>query len=322
MSCWRTAAKAASRLADDYCELGAVLGMNGVRVGAPEPRRLDVGDRRPSRCGRRLPAVCAVAFRLRHGLPPTALTVLGRVGVSTVRMWMRRATDCGCGRSRSTFNRPLSRGRALDLDPVGQDERALEPSRRDPAVQVHVAVLARILVAAPARDHQLVVFDDDLQVVGAEAGDGHGDAEPAVAPLLDVVGRVAVARRLRHTISASARSVRSRAGTGSRTGSWHPPPRASGGRTLSGARPPQSGMWREGGAGSSPRGLVAQDPAESTAAARAPRHVRPRRTPAGRAPPRRRGARPLRACRRGGRGCRCPSRKPCGRPHTWGTGHR
>ena len=78
---------------------------------------------------------------------------------------------------------------ALDLDPLGQHEGALELARRDAAVQ-EVAALAVVLVA-PA-NHQLVVLLRDLQVVHAEARDGERDAEPGFAGLLDVVGRVAV----------------------------------------------------------------------------------------------------------------------------------
>src|SRR5262249_18998615 len=75
------------------------------------------------------------------------------------------------------------------LDAVGQDETALELPRGDAAVQEHAAGLVALLAAG----HQLVVLDLNRQILARETGDRQRDAEAALAALLDIVGRVALA---------------------------------------------------------------------------------------------------------------------------------
>ncbi len=59
-------------------------------------------------------------------------------------------------------------------------------------MQIGPFALARLAIAlALAGDDELVVLDDDGELVGGKAGDGQADAQPALAGLLDVVGRIA-----------------------------------------------------------------------------------------------------------------------------------
>jgi hypothetical protein len=83
----------------------------------------------------------------------------------------------------------LERRARHHLDAVGQHEAALELACGDAAVQEGAAFGVVRLAAA---DHQLVVLQGDREVVLGEAGDGEGDPVGGLAPLLDVVGRIAV----------------------------------------------------------------------------------------------------------------------------------
>ena len=112
---------------------------------------------------------------------------------------------------------------ALHLDALGQHEGALELPGGDAAMEEDRGPR---FVLLPAADHQLVVLLRDLQVVHGEAGDGQGDAQPGLAGLLDVVGRIAVGVLLRPG-RASARDGRSRGTAASRTptdATWLEPP--------------------------------------------------------------------------------------------------
>ena len=81
---------------------------------------------------------------------------------------------------------------ALHLDALGEDEGALELAPGNAAVQIDALGVVGLLAA----DHQLVVLDRDRQVAHRKAGDREGNAQLVVAELLDVVGRIPVAREL------------------------------------------------------------------------------------------------------------------------------
>src|SRR5258708_9853177 len=73
------------------------------------------------------------------------------------------------------------------LDGVGELEAALEGAAGDAAVEVLRGVL---LLLGLAGDQQRVLLDLDVEIAGAEAGDGHAQAIGFIAGLLDVVGRI------------------------------------------------------------------------------------------------------------------------------------
>src|SRR6266851_1612506 len=87
------------------------------------------------------------------------------------------------------MEQPVLEPRAAHLDALGEDERALKLTRRDPAVQIDALGIVGLFAA----DHQLVVLDRNAQIGHREAGDREGDAQLVFAELLDVVGRIAVA---------------------------------------------------------------------------------------------------------------------------------
>src|SRR3954454_4392490 len=92
------------------------------------------------------------------------------------------------------LEQPVVQAGAADLDVVGELEAVLEGALRDAAVQV-LDVLLGLLNLALHRQHVLV--RDELEVLLAEAGDGHRDPVGVLAGLHDVVGRVGqVARGL------------------------------------------------------------------------------------------------------------------------------
>ena len=106
------------------------------------------------------------------------------------------APRLGLGPDEVDVEQAVVQGGRGHLDALGQDEAALELARRDAAVEIGAVRVVRLL----AVDHQLVVLDADLESGGGEAGHRQGDAQAAVVDLLDVVGRIAVGRGLRHAL--------------------------------------------------------------------------------------------------------------------------
>src|SRR3546814_10635335 len=98
-----------------------------------------------------------------------------------------RISDWSSDVCSSDLQAALKRG-AGDLDPLGQHEAALELTGSDAAVQIDPALIVGLLAA----DHQLAVLDLDREVCLREAGHREGDAQPVLAALLDVVGRIAL----------------------------------------------------------------------------------------------------------------------------------
>src|SRR6185369_6412637 len=78
------------------------------------------------------------------------------------------------------------------FDAFGEHERALELPRGDAAMQVDALAIVVLLAA----HHQLVVLDLDREVSHGETGHRQRDAQRVLAGLLDIVGRIAVRRRL------------------------------------------------------------------------------------------------------------------------------
>ena len=112
---------------------------------------------------------------------------------------------------------------ARDLHALGEQEAALELPRGDAAVQK----LARLVLLLPAADRQLVLLDRHLDLVLREAGHrqvmrSFSGSAPDGGDSLDIVGRIAVRRRLRRPCRARARYRRSRAGTENSTPSHAP----------------------------------------------------------------------------------------------------
>src|SRR5262249_48693061 len=96
------------------------------------------------------------------------------------------------GTDQFDMEEPVIEPRAAHLDAFGQHEGALELARRDAAVQIHALRIVGLLAA----DDELVVFDRDAEVTHGEAGDRQRDAQRVLAELLDIIGRVSVARNL------------------------------------------------------------------------------------------------------------------------------
>jgi hypothetical protein len=91
--------------------------------------------------------------------------------------------------------KPMLHRRARNLHPVGQDEAALELPRRDPAMQEHA--LPVILGLLAAHDKLLVLHGDRRGHPRPKTGHGQRDAVRVLAPLFDIVGRVAFVPGLR-----------------------------------------------------------------------------------------------------------------------------
>src|SRR5450631_3202162 len=87
------------------------------------------------------------------------------------------------------------------LHAVGQDEAAHEAARGDAAVQKRPIALAAV---TPANHIELAVLDRHLELGGGETGHRQGDPDRAFAELLDVVGRIALGRRLRGPLDQHA----------------------------------------------------------------------------------------------------------------------
>src|SRR6185437_12520667 len=91
------------------------------------------------------------------------------------------------------------------LDTVGQYEGALELARGDAAMKVDAILVVGLLAA----HDELIVLDLHAQIVHGEAGDGERDAQRVLAGLLDIVGRIAVARRLADAIEGTLELIES-----------------------------------------------------------------------------------------------------------------
>src|SRR6266436_2693319 len=98
---------------------------------------------------------------------------------------------------------PVIEPRAAHFDAFGEDEGALELARGDAAVQINPLRIVGLLAA----DDELVVFDRDPEVAHREAGYREGDAQRVLAELLDIVGRISVARNLADPIQRTFKMV-------------------------------------------------------------------------------------------------------------------
>src|SRR5712692_4162051 len=85
---------------------------------------------------------------------------------------------------------PIIQPGAAHLDAFGQDEGALELTRGDAAMQIDALSIICLLAA----DDELVVLDRDAEIAHGEAGYRQGDPQSVLAQLLDIVGRISVAR--------------------------------------------------------------------------------------------------------------------------------
>ena len=81
--------------------------------------------------------------------------------------------------------------RRVDVQTISKHKAADEAAPGDTAVQEGLFGLVGHGLPL-AGDGQLTTFKSDHQVVGAEAGDGQTDAHRPLAPLFDIVGRIAV----------------------------------------------------------------------------------------------------------------------------------
>ena len=91
----------------------------------------------------------------------------------------------------------IVQGCTVDFDALCEQKTALKLSRRNATVEKQ---LFRFIVAVAAPDHQLVVFDGNLQVIHGKSGNGKRDPQPVFTRLFDVVRRVAFGRRLGDTV--------------------------------------------------------------------------------------------------------------------------
>src|SRR3546814_6968811 len=81
-------------------------------------------------------------------------------------------------------------GGTCDLDTLGQHEAALELARGDAAMQIDPALVVDLLTT----NYELTILDLHRKIRVGESGDRQGNAQPVVAELLDVVGRITVCR--------------------------------------------------------------------------------------------------------------------------------
>jgi hypothetical protein len=98
---------------------------------------------------------------------------------------------------------PVIQPRAAHFDAFGEDKGALELARGDAAVQINPLRIVGLLAA----DDELVVFDRDAEVAHREACYRKRDAQNVLAELLDVVGRISVARNLADPIEGTFEMV-------------------------------------------------------------------------------------------------------------------
>ena len=96
--------------------------------------------------------------------------------------------------------------RALNLQPVGEDEAPDEAARGDAAMQEGLFALAGLV--ALAGDDQLTSLKRDRQLVWRKAGDSQADPNPRVGDLLDIIGRIALGGGLGGAVDQGARMVK------------------------------------------------------------------------------------------------------------------
>ena len=96
------------------------------------------------------------------------------------------------GPDKVDMQQPVVEPRPADLDPFRQHEGALELARGDAAMQINPLGIVGLLAA----DDELIILDGDAEIAHRKSGDGEGDAQRIFAELLDVVGRIPVARDL------------------------------------------------------------------------------------------------------------------------------
>src|SRR3972149_9331975 len=82
---------------------------------------------------------------------------------------------CGFRSLQIDQQEPVFQFSACDRDAVGEHPGAGELPRSDAAMQEYAP---RAVVGLPAGDHQLVLFNGDLEFVSREAGDSERDPDP------------------------------------------------------------------------------------------------------------------------------------------------
>ena len=115
----------------------------------------------------------------------------------------------------------------FDIYALGQHKGALELAGCDAAMQENPAF--RIILLPPAY-HQLIIFLRDLQIIHRKPSHRQRNAQPVIADLFDVVGRVAIGI-LAHTVEHLFQMIEAKKQRGAekrRSGHviWPPHPRA------------------------------------------------------------------------------------------------
>jgi hypothetical protein len=87
------------------------------------------------------------------------------------------------------MQKPVIEPGTFNLYAFRQHKGALELASGDAAMQENPAFR---IILLPAPDDQLIVFLLDLQIIHGEPGHRQRDAQPVIADLFDVVGRVAL----------------------------------------------------------------------------------------------------------------------------------
>src|SRR5690554_570326 len=98
----------------------------------------------------------------------------------------------------------IVQSRRFNLNPIRQNESALELPCRYAAMQENTVIRFRRLASA---DDQLVVLDLHAEVSFGKAGNRERDPEPPLVDLLHVVGRVAIPRALVHPVESAFQLV-------------------------------------------------------------------------------------------------------------------
>src|SRR6266436_1181843 len=132
-----------------------------------------------------------------------ARRALGVAGNLAIRNLYRAHPALELGTDQVDVEEPVIEPRAAHFDAFGEDKGALELARGDAAVQINPLRIVGLLAA----DDELVVFDRDPEVAHREAGYREGDAQRVLAELLDIVGRISVARNLADPIQRTFKMV-------------------------------------------------------------------------------------------------------------------
>src|SRR5260221_5280026 len=150
------------------------------------------------------PAVPLVSFRINPTTFPSGLfirPVLDGLAARLCRCLDLDAAHFALDDAAHEFDvqQPIVERGARHLDAVGQHEGALELPRGDDAMEIDALLVVGLLTA----HDELIVLDLDVEIVHREAGNGERDAQRILAGLLDIVGRIAVARRLADAIEGA-----------------------------------------------------------------------------------------------------------------------